>query len=237
MVQPRHRFDELVQRDDGDIRLAEAALLFAADHCRGLKIAPWLNRLDELARRVDAKHAGSGIDQVDALRNVLIDEENFGGDTAGYYDTRNSLLNKVMERRVGIPISLSVVWLDICNQLNWPFVGVGLPGHFIIKRMMSDDELLVDPFGNGRSLSRIDCERIVGSIQGEIVQLDNSHFQPASKKEILLRMLNNLRGICYGRQAWHDACLVLARMLAIQPDSIELKRELVAATANLAKLN
>ena len=93
MVQPRPRFDELVQRDDGDIRLAEAALLFAADHCRGLKIAPWLNRLDELARRVDAKHAGSGIDQVDALRNVLIDEENFRGDTAGYYDTRNSLLN------------------------------------------------------------------------------------------------------------------------------------------------
>ena len=233
----RHKFDELVQRDEGEVRLAEAALLFAVDHCPGLKIAPWLNRLDELVRRVDAKQACTGTEQIDALRTVLVDEEHFGGNTASYYDTNNSLLNMVLERRVGIPISLSVVWLDICNQLGWPFVGVGLPGHFIIKRMTSDDEALVDPFNNGRTLCRADCERIVAGIYGHKVPLADLQFQARTKKEILARMLNNLRAICFGRQAWHEGSLVLARLLALQPGSVELERELVIATANLAKLN
>lgn len=236
-MQPRHKFDELVQRDEGEIRLAEAALLFAVDHCRDLKIAPWLHRLDELVRRVDAQQAGTGTEQIDALRTVLVDEEHFVGNTASYYDTNNSLLNQVLDRRVGIPISLSVVWLDICHQLGWPFVGVGLPGHFIIKRTTSDDETLVDPFNNGRTLSHADCERVVTGIYGRRVSLPESQFQASTKTEILARMLNNLRGICLGRQAWYESSLVLARLLAIHPGSVELERELAIVTANLAKFN
>ena len=237
LMSSRHKFDELVQRDEGEVRLAEAALLFAVDHCRGLKIAPWLNRLDELGRRVEAQQAGTGPEQIDALRTVLVDEEHFAGDTADYYDSRNSLLNKVLERRVGIPISLSVVWLDICHQLSWPFVGVGLPGHFIIKRMGSDEEMFVDPFNNGRALSRADCQRIVNGIHGQNVPLADSLFQASTKKEILVRMLNNLRAICIGRQAWYEVTLILARMLAVVPGTVELDRELTIATANLSKLN
>ena len=235
--QSRHKFDELVQRDESEVRVAEAALLFAVDHCRGLKIVPWLNLLDELVRRVDAKRACTGTDQIDALRMVLVDEEHFVGNTASYYDTNNSLLNKVLERHVGIPISLSVVWLDICNQLGWPFVGVGLPGHFIIKRTTSDDETLIDPFNNGRALRRADCERIATGIHGHKVPLTDSQFQASTKKAILTRMLNNLRAIYLDRQDWHESSLVLARLLAIQSGSVELERELAIVNTNLARLN
>ena len=235
--QSRHKFDELVQRDESEIRLAEAALLFAVDHGRGLKVATWMNRLDELVRRVDARQACSGAEQIDALRTVLVDEEHFVGNTASYYDANNSLLNKVLERRVGIPISLAVVWLDICNQLGWPFMGVGLPGHFIIKRTTSDDETLIDPFDNGRTLRRADCERIVTGICGHKVHLTDLQFQASTKKAILTRMLNNLRAIYLNRQAWYEGCLVLARLLAMQPGSVELERELAIVNTNLAKLN
>ena len=235
--QSRHKFDELVQRDESEVRLAEAALLFAVDHCGGLKIAPWLNRLDELARRVDAKQAGTGTEQIDALRTVLVDEDHFVGNAASYYDTNNSLLNKVLERRVGIPISLSVVWLDICNQLGWPFVGVGLPGHFIIKRTTSDSETLIDPFNDGRTLRRADCERIATGIHGHRGHLTDIQFQPSTKRAILTRMLNNLQTIYLERQAWYEGSLVLTRLLAMHPGSVELERKLAIVNSNLAKLN
>ena len=233
----QHPFDALVRSDESEIRLAEAALLLAVDHCRGLKIAPWLNRLDELARRVDAKQARMRTEQIDALRTVLVDEEHFSGNTADYYDPRNSLLNHVLERRLGIPIALSITWLDICHQLSWPFAGIGLPGHFLIKRTTSDGETLIDPFNNGYTLRRADCERMVTDIYGHKVQLTDEHFQASTKKAILARMLNNLRAIYLNQQAWYDGGLVLARLLALRPGSVELERELAMANANLAKLN
>ncbi len=233
----QHPFDALVQRDESEVRLAEAALLFAVDHLPGLKIAPWLNRLDELVRRVDAKQACTRTKQIDALRVVLVDEEHFAGNTANYYDPRNSLLNEVLERRLGIPIALSVVWLDICHQLGWPFVGVGLPGHFIIKRTTSDGETLIDPFNNGCTLLRADCERMVTGIYGHKVHLTDEHFQASTNKAILARMLNNLRALYLNRQAWYDGGRVLARLLALRPGSAELEQELAMVNANLAKLN
>lgn len=233
----QHPFDALVQREECEIRLAEAALLFAIDHCEDLKIAPWLNRLDDLVRRVDAREARTPTEQIDALRVVLVDEEHFAGNTANYYNPRNSFLNEVLEQRTGIPIALSVVWLDICQQLGWPFVGVGLPGHFIIKRTRSNGETLIDPFGNGRTLQRADCERIVTDIYGHRVQLRDKHFEASTKKAILIRMLNNLRPMYLDRQAWHNGAYVLARLLALEPNSVVLQRELAMANANLAKLN
>ncbi len=233
----QHPFDALVRRDENEIRLAEAALLFAADHCRSLRITPWLSRLDELARRVDAKQARMRTEQIDALREVLVDEEHFRGNTANYYDPRNGLLNQVLERRLGIPIALSVVWLDIGHQLGWPFVGVGLPGHFLIKRMKPDGETLIDPFNDGCPLRRADCERMVTGLYGREVYLTDEHFQASTKKAILARMLNNLRTIYLNQQAWYDGNRVLARLLALRPGSVELERELAMTNANLAKLN
>lgn len=232
-----HPFDELMLREDEDIRLAEAALLFAADHCPDLEPRGWLERLDALARRVERMEAASPEDQVDALRAVLVEEEGLAANAADYYDPRNSFLNEVLERRLGIPISLSVIWLDICRQLNWPFVGVGLPGHFIIKRHGRNGELLIDPYGGGRILSRQGCERLVSHLFGRRLLLDESAFEPIGIKPALTRMLNNLYSIFTRREEWSQAACVLTRMLAIAPDSELIRDQLARVGVKIAELN
>ncbi len=232
-----HPFDLLVQKPDGDIRIAEAALLFAADHSPGLDPKSWLERLDGLARRVERIEVVSPADQVAALRTVLVEEEGFSANITDYYDPRNSLLDQVIERRVGIPISLSVIWLDIARQLRWPFVGVGLPGHFVIKRKTPTGDLLIDPFGGGQVLSRAGCERLVSQLLGKPVQLDDSAFEAVAAKATLMRMLNNLRTVLSQQEAWSSTACVLARMLALEPDSELIRREIAMVGVRIAELN
>lgn len=232
-MQTCHPFDLLVRRGESEIRTAEAAMLFAIDHCRGLKLRPWLDRLDALARRVDRQGARTCCERIEALRTVLVDEEGFTGNVDDYYDPRNSFLHEVLDRRVGIPITLSVVWLDVCAQLNWPFVGVGLPGHYIIRCEEGKRHTHIDPFGGGRILDRRECEGIVARLHGRCGAL----FHASSKSATLSRMLNNLRAIYIRRQAWYNASCVLRRMLALHPDSDELQQELRAVEGCLAQMN
>lgn len=232
-----HPFDLLVQKPEGDIRLAEAALLFAADHAPGLDPRPWLERLDGLARRVERIEVVSPADQVAALRAVLVEEEGFAANSTDYYDPRNSLLNEVIERRVGIPITLSTIWLDIARQLRWPFAGVGLPGHFVIKRPSPIGDMLIDPFGGGQILSRAKCERLVSQLLGRKVELDNSAFEVVGVKATLMRMLNNLRVIFSQQEAWSQTACVLARMLALEPESETIRSEIARVGVKIAELN
>lgn len=236
-MNPGHPFDELVQRDDGQIRLAEAALLFAMDHCNGMVPGYWLDRLSGLARRVERLSPKSAEEQVSALRAVLVEEEGLAGNTADYYDPRNSFINDVIERRLGIPISLSAVWLDVARQLDWPFVGVGLPGHFLIKRHDSEGELIVDPYGGGRILSRAGCVRLVSQLFGRSVGLDGSAFEPIGAKTTLLRMLGNLQSIFTQREEWSALARVLVRMLALDPESPIIKDQIAKVGVKLAELN
>jgi regulator of sirC expression with transglutaminase-like and TPR domain len=232
-----HPFDRLVQRDDARIRLAEASLLFAGDHCPGLAPGPWLRRLDALARRAGQSGARTAPDQVAALRGVLVEEAGFAGNTEDYHDPRNSFLNEVLARKVGIPISLSVVWLDVAARLGWPFSPIGLPGHFLVRRDTADGGLLVDPFGGGAVVRPEDCEAVAARALGEPVSLGADHFRPLSTKAVLARQLNNLRVHYVRRERWRDAACVLARLLALQPESSEFKREHAAVGVEMGRLN
>ncbi len=232
-----HPFDRLVQRDHDAIRLGEAALLFALDRYRDMNVGRWLRRLDGLARRVDQVNARTPTDQVEALRTVLVDEEGLTGNVDAYDDPRNSYLNDVLTRGLGIPISLSVVWLDVCGQLGWPFGGVGLPGHYIIKSAALSDEVLIDVFRGGQVLDRAECERIVSTIHRRPVTLTSEHFAVSPTRVTLSRMLNNLRLIYMERQAWYQAACVISRMLALDPDDQNLQRQLSRVVGHLAQLN
>ena len=232
-----HPFDRLVRRDNNAIRLGEAALLFALDRYGDMKVGRWLSRLDGLARRVDQVNARTPADQVDALRTVLVDEEGLTGNLDTYDDPRNSYLNEVLTRGLGIPISLSVVWLDVCGQLGWPFGGVGLPGHYIIKSAALSDEVLIDVFRGGQVLDRADCERIVSTIHRRPVTLTSEHFVVSTTRETLSRMLNNLRLIYVERQAWYQAACVISRMLALDPDAADLHQQLNRVAGHQARLN
>jgi len=236
-VKLNHPFDQLVQKDDSNIRLAEAALLFASDHCPDLNVELCLGRMDALARRVDRLAPRSSAEQAEALRAVLVEEEGFRGNAEDYDDPRNSLLNEILDRRLGLPIMLSAIWLDITTQLGWPFAGVGLPGHYIIKWETSKGRLLVDPFGGGRILNQEECARLVGMATGQSVALIEAHFQATTTKATLARMLNNLYRSYLQREAWISAIRVLHRLLALNPGSTELRLQLTAVTGQLAKLH
>jgi len=232
-----HPFDQYVQRSDRSLRVAEAALLFARDHCPTLDVGRYLEQLDQLALRVDRWDAQTSKERVYALRTVLASEEGFRGNVLEYYDPRNSLLNEVLDRRTGIPITLSAIWLDICEQLRWPFVGVGLPGHYIIKHNSPGQEILIDPFSGGRSLSRNECARFAASLAGETLDLSDEDFQPCPKKIMLTRMLNNLLMIQTRGRQWAAAGRTLERLAALNPDSNEISRQLAFVQGRLAEQN
>ena len=233
----QHPFDRYVQQPETAIRLTEAALLFAIDRYPQLALGNYLSRLDGIARRVESLPPRSPLDQVRALQQVLVEEQGLRGNAECYYDPRNSYLNDVLDRGKGIPISLSIVWIDVCQQLEWPFLGIGLPGHFIVGYADAGQQLWVDPFAGGRVLGRADCESLVTMACGRAASLEDTAFTPSPPKAILRRMLNNLRVIYYRQQAWHFSVDVIRRLAALDPHAIDLEPQLQVAMRRLASYN
>src|SRR5215831_2958242 len=131
----RQTFQQLVTLPDGAIPLAEAALLMACEEYPQLEISPYLDQLDEIAAAVKSQvpEGSSPRETAARINEVLFDQFGFRGNKDNYYDPRNSFFNDVLDRRLGIPITLSAVYLEIARRVNFPMVGVGMPGHFIVK--------------------------------------------------------------------------------------------------------
>lgn len=180
------RFAELVARPDEDIPLDEAALLIAAGACPGLDIGAQLARLDELA-------AACPEPTIDGLRRHLFDDIGFTGNAARYGDPRNSFLNDVLDRKVGIPISLSVVTMEVGRRIGVTLEGVGMPGHFLVRHV-GDPGVLLDPFSGGRLLDEQDAHALFRRLSGSVA-LTPDLLMAAPARAILTRMLANLRNI------------------------------------------
>jgi regulator of sirC expression with transglutaminase-like and TPR domain len=181
------RFGALVERPEEEIPLDEAALLIAAHAYPALDVAAELARLDRLAE-------GCRTPTLDALVRYLFVEERFGGDHHDYYDPRNSYLNDVLDRHVGIPISLSVLTLVVGRRLGVPLAGVGMPGHFLLRDRV-DPAVFVDPFSRGALLDARGCEAAFRAINGGEARFDPAYLEPVGSYTILARMLGNLKGI------------------------------------------
>jgi regulator of sirC expression with transglutaminase-like and TPR domain len=173
------RFAELVQQDDETLPLDEAALLIAAHAYPSLDLASELERLDRLA-------AGCPGDELDVVLEYLFGECGFTGNRLEYYDPRNSFLNDVVERRLGIPITLAVVAMEVGRRVGLPLLGVGMPGHFLVRY----GPVLVDPFTGGRRLTEDDCRALLGG-----APVDPTFLAPVGPRAIVARMLANLRQI------------------------------------------
>ncbi|MDQ6650863.1 MAG: transglutaminase-like domain-containing protein [Actinomycetota bacterium] len=188
----RARFAEVVRTDPVDLALA--CLLVAAEVEPDLDPAPYLAQLDGLARdaRGDVEPGARPAQAADGLRRALGARAGFGGTGEDYLDIRSSLLPEVLTRRRGLPILLSVVWLEVARRLAVPAYGVGLPGHFVVAVGPPNGEhQLVDPFAGGRLLSEPDAERLVHETTGR--ELTRSDLEPRAPADILLRVLANLR--------------------------------------------
>ena len=165
----------------------------------------------------------------------LFEEEGFRGNGEEYYDPRNSFLNDVLARRLGIPITLSVITIEVARRVGLAVEGVGLPAHFVVAAAVDGDEVVVDPFGGGRVIDRKDAEAIVARALGRPVKLTDAHFGKTPRTEIVTRMLNNLKAIYAQRREWGKALGVIDRLLVIEDGNAALKREREAALVELRR--
>jgi regulator of sirC expression with transglutaminase-like and TPR domain len=221
-MSPGARFAALCSAADGRIPLAEAALALAADEYPGLDPGSYLRRLDALGRQARARLAGdAGADgAVTALNALLFLEQGFRGNREDYYDPRNSFLNDVLDRRLGIPITLSVVYIEVAARAGVTVRGIGLPGHFIVRLERQGTARLLDPFDAGTLLTESDCHDLVRRAQGADVPFDPAYLAPVTTRQILARMLLNLKGLYTRRRDWPRVLRVVDRLLVLSPGAL-----------------
>ena len=192
---PTARFTQLVQGPEDQLALDEAALLIAAHAYPDLDVDRELARLDTLA-------AGCPEPTLEGWRDHLFVELGFTGDTERYYDARNSFLNDVLDSRRGLPITLSVVGIEVGRRLGLRFDGIGMPGHFLL-RLADAPETFVDPFQGGALLDRLGCVQRFNAVNPPALPFLGSYLEPIGPRAILGRILQNLKGV-YTRQANTD---------------------------------
>lgn len=185
-------------------------------------VGPYLATFDRIAAAVrerlgadtEPRHA------IDAINHQLYEVEGFRANERDFYDPRNSYLNEVLDRKLGIPITLSVVYLEVARRVPLPAVGVGLPGHFLVKALTPPGEVLLDPFAGGRELTQDDCQERLDRVYGGLVRLEPRMLLPVTKKQILVRILNNLKTIYLNRGEFDRALDVVGSILVFEPASL-----------------
>ncbi|HLF28668.1 MAG TPA: transglutaminase-like domain-containing protein [Anaerolineae bacterium] len=211
---------------DHQIDLARAALLFARDAYPGLDPDRYLHQLDVWADAIRPALASRRSEPpFEVLNDLLFDQLGFYGNDTDYYDPRNSYLNEVIERRTGLPIALSVIYLEIGWRVGLPVSGVGLPGHFIVRCDLDKRTWFIDPFHRGDVLSEADCARLVRQSVGDL-PFSPALLQPVTRRQIITRMLTNLQVIYVQHEQFAQARTVIERLLELDPAAPEHVRDL-----------
>lgn len=227
-VQPAH--------EDASIDLAAAALAIARTEYPLLDAAYYLGRLEALAKRVRSRMRSNPTarETIALLNRVLFDEEGLRGNRDDYYDPRNSFLNDVLDRKLGIPITLSVIYMDVARRVGFPIAGTGMPGHFLLKHYdVMSGEILIDPFNRGRIVDNAECRKRLDEIYSGQLELQPEFLNAVTHREILVRVLNNLRQIYFTQRNFTKGLVILDLLLAIPPLCPDLLRERGIVRLNL----
>ena len=231
-------WSSLAAQADESVPLLETALLIARDEYPGLDA----DLYDTLVQS-HAEHLRPEIDAIDAwpmkmaaINRHLFEELGYTGNHDEYYDPRNSYLNEVFERRLGNPITLAMVQMEVARRLGVPLDGVSFPGHFLVRLPVDDGILVMDPFNGGRPLGADELrERAKPHLGGDIPD-DNALMHildPASHRAILIRMLRNLHGVYAERDEWDRAARSADRVLKLSPEQPEALRDRGLAYLNM----
>jgi regulator of sirC expression with transglutaminase-like and TPR domain len=217
----RDRFAEAISHPDEDIDLAKAALLLATQQYPDLDTEHYLARLDEIAKAVEQRgvRLAIPIQIISSLNKVMFLDLGFRGNAENYYDPRNSYLNDVLERRLGIPITLSVVYMEVARRIGFKLHGVALPGHFIVKYCAGSAEVFIDPFNAGKIMDEQGCVDLLARMSGARVQCRPEYLVAATNKQILTRMLANLVKTYVDRSDHGRALAAVEWILLMDPDS------------------
>ncbi len=227
---PAERWKELVTGPEEEINLAEAALLIAAHEYPALDVPAYLARLAEMAATLKRRLRRdiSTTETMIALNRYLFDELGFAGNVADYYDPRNSFLNDVLDRRLGIPITLSLIYIEIGRRLGLALHGVSFPGHFLVKCLVRNGTVVLDTYARGASLSLNDLQQRLRALRGGAApapEMVRHLLATAGEKDILARILCNLKGIYLERRDFFRALAAVDRIIALEPRAAEEYRD------------
>ena len=230
MTPQAERFMKIVSGPDEKINLAEAALLIASEEYGGLDIPAYLARLDEMAATLKRRLRPdiSQADTIIALNRFMFDEQKFTGNAADYYDPRNSFLNEVMDRKCGIPITLALIYMEISRRIGLPMQGVAFPAHFLVKCALREGTVVLDPYAKGASLSFDDLKQRIKTLRNGAEPPKSavaSMLVAAGNKDILVRMLRNLKAIYSHHKDWRRALAATDRIIGALPDLAEEYRD------------
>ena len=229
-------FEQVLAAKDPRIDLARACLMIAEDAYPGLDTERYMTELEGMALRLRARlgNAGGGVEQrVIALNEFLFEELGYWGNTEDYYDPRNSYLNEVMDRKTGIPITMSILYMEIGRRIGLPLEGVSFPGHFLVRLRLRGGVLVLDPFSGGapqsetelrQRLQRVIPEGAAADVSVAELPLDQ-FLEAASNRQILSRVLRNLKGIYREADQPERLLQVLNRMLVVSPDAASELRD------------
>jgi regulator of sirC expression with transglutaminase-like and TPR domain len=223
--------------DDG-FDIAEAALLFSALDRPGLDLAPARRHLADLAAALSRIDAGSEVaPRAMALAAVLSAEFGYRGDTHSYDDPQNADLVRVIDRRMGLPVALGILYIFAARAQHWPVCGIDFPGHFLIRVEGEDGALILDPFHQGRIAAPPDMNDLLRRVAGaEAGELQPEHVRPMTGREVLLRLQNNIKARAWRSGDKERAAEILRRMLLVAPNFAQAWRELGVVEGELGRI-
>ncbi len=217
-----------LNRPDEDLELSRAALVIASAHYPSLSIDAYNTQLARMGRTIRPilRAAHTPEQQVAMINGYLYDEKGFAGNTQDYFDPLNSFLNEVLDRKLGNPITLSLLYYDMAQRNFLPIFPVGMPYHVVLKYETPEQEFYIDPFNGGAILSEQDCFVRMSEIAGEPIPYDPAYLQITPKRIFLYRMLNNLKRYYLETRKHSQAEKVLKQLLIIIPESYPNLRDL-----------
>ncbi len=218
----RDRFAEIMEAGEPVVPLDEVALLISAAIQPGLDLVHWLAELDRLADECPGSTA-------EGVARHLFNERHFTGNRAAYYDWRNSCLDRVIATRTGIPISLSVLMIEVARRVGVELRGVGMPAHFLVT-VADESDMFFDPFDGGRRLDRAGARALLEHVTGGQVTWNERYLDPTSNRDVVIRMLNNLKSVFAGRSDAVRLAIVMDLRGAV-PEVAELEAAEIAATS------
>lgn len=220
------KITELASLPEHEIGLAKAALLIARSEYPNLDGEPYLHRLHEMAARLQSRISGIAMptDQIEAVNRLLFVEEGFQGNRLHYHDPRNSFLNEVMDRRLGIPITLSIIYMEVAQRAGLPVYGIGFPGHFLTGFFAQEGRIVIDPFNNGTILTEDECRDMLLA-QSKVSRVRSSYPDRVPQKQILVRLMRNLKALYWQMGDELKAFRMIQWILTVAPDSPAELRE------------
>ncbi len=234
---PRELFARTIEGPDESVELARAALLVAKEEHVQLPVERYLLRLDQLAEevkdRLDDETAPLVVLQ--EVSRILYERHGFRGNREAYYDPRNSFLNEVLDRRSGIPLTLGIVLLEVGWRLDLPLEGVNFPGHFLVRFRGTGVRLLIDPFDRGRIRFEDEAQELLDRVYGGAARLRPGFLRSAGRREMLVRLLTNLKGIYMKLQDDSRALDAVERLLLLRPDAMGETRDRGALLARMGR--